>query len=148
MIAVMVAGLVLLAFGKFWAWGIVGAAVIGLIGLFFRQLHSRASFIRFSTDGVTVCYLYREQFFKWSEIAEVRVERKSNPGRQTFDAPLIRVVLFFRNLLHPKGLPTVVLSLTTDEKTEFALPYTYQMPPEKLAELLTEWKEQEQAPAS
>jgi len=151
--AVMFASLVLLALGKIWAWTIAVPALVFLMGFFLVQLHAKASFIRFGSDGVTICYLYQEKFIKWTKIEAIRVERKRKltNHRHAFQAPLIRVVLFFRNLLHVRGIPTVVLSLSdtgSNEKTEFILPTTYQMQPEKLAELLTEWKQQEQAATS
>jgi hypothetical protein len=132
-LAVLCAGfsaiaLLMIRDGKSFAW--FGLVFFGLgVLVFLLQVVPGASYLKLDPDGLTIRSLFRSSFYKWSEIAGfVPGDVGGNRG----------VVFNFTDDFERHGrLRRLNVELSG---AEGALPDTYGLSPERLAQILNEWK--------
>ena len=106
------------------------AIVFGLGSLVFAaQLLPDSSYLLLGPDGFTVRTLYRSQKYRWAQVERFGVTRIGGNKTVAFD--------FSREYRKYHVARQVAAGISGYEGT---LPDTYGMKPERLAELLNEWK--------
>lgn len=114
-----------------------GALFFGLCALVFLiQFHPRSSYLRLNREGFIVCSLFRQSpLVPWRDVGPFQVA-KIPRARRTF------VVYEWNTKKHPT-LQAISRSIAG---TNAALPDTYGLRAEQLADLLNEWRTDVLAP--